>query len=597
MQECEHRDEDTRRRHVVSLPVHRLPFELLACIFSICIPPQLSQHSSDDERSWLHITHVCRRWWEVARRAPHLWTNIALGRGSVQYVKESLVRSKSAPLHVYIYGAMEPQWTPDILEGVFSELPRVKDLVFTTVPPRLEAALTALPCLSRLRSLKVLPSPYYQEVHGAGGDLPRLLAALITDLKLPALRELRLLACASEWSTAVPFLPRFLTVLGISYDALYYATRNIQKPTFNEVAHSLSGLVLLRHLDLGSIPFLPSFPPISKAISLPHLETFSVSGPASDCIYLLQHFTFPTSVALSLFFRTMLNGTIIPLFLPFLASTVSSILALEGFGHAALESSMFSLQFYVDTEGAENSPGRILLDGEGYGLEVDYLYPHLPLHRITLLIMRDPFLDCLEAWMKLAAVARNVETLVLVDIPREHRRDFHALLRARQEPPHVPGESPRANSQELFFPHLQTLVFRNTDTDSEDETRISNKDGSDGDYECGNSVEDSNEDQPQFDNIIAHSGSSEERSAGHASSVGDNKENRKWPKLDATPTSVPSRSFCDSFVMTSLSETLRVRKDAGYKVERVIFEGCSGVYEPDIELLRGLVEMECNNFA
>ncbi|TBU43498.1 hypothetical protein BD309DRAFT_106839 [Dichomitus squalens] len=49
--------------HNAVLPIHRLPFELLSAI--LCEAWQ--------DRSSLHMTHVCRRWRSIALRTPELW--------------------------------------------------------------------------------------------------------------------------------------------------------------------------------------------------------------------------------------------------------------------------------------------------------------------------------------------------------------------------------------------------------------------------------------------------------------------------------------------------------------------------------------------
>ncbi|KAH8091696.1 hypothetical protein BXZ70DRAFT_1011100 [Cristinia sonorae] len=603
------------------VPINRLPLELLVYIFSFCTPSALDYQSSKEEAAWLRITHVCHHWREVALQATHLWTNITVGRGATHYTRACLVRSKSAPLHIYVHNAMEWTWTSEILEEISGELSRAEDLVLGIVPPSFRAALSTLPSLPRLRTLEVALYCPTKSVNRASEELPHLLADLITDLKLPSIRELRLLCCAGDWSTTVPFLPQSLTHLCVSYSVDPSGNYDFKRPTFSEVVHSIAHLSLLRHLDLDNVPFpddVTPFAPLST-VSLPSLEIFDISGSTSTCIRFLQHLTLPASTFINLFF-TRYHTNILDCNLPFLASTINLKLSSTTLGEpVALESSMSSLHFYVSAGRADDASRWILLDGRAYGQELQCLCPHLPMHLITILTMVSPFPHRLELWTELAAAARNVETLILVNIPWNRRRWLHALLRGRQKTPDNDdnGETPQEHARfgEPYFPHLKTLVFRNTmfgyhvDAVDDRQTKALSDDtfsesNGDGDYEYDSPVEDSDEDQ--YDVVDEDELLAEELAGERVGCTGDritpddnpitenDDDDSEGSQPDGVVTPALGDWYCIPFVRITLPKTLQARKAMGHEIERVVFEDCSDLYRPDVEMLRGLVAVEWN---
>ena len=85
------------RRNALA-PISRLPPETLAEIFS------LLSFSADDSESvpylaWIHVTHVCHRWREIAIYSPYLWGHINFTEVTLPGLTEILARAKMSPLH------------------------------------------------------------------------------------------------------------------------------------------------------------------------------------------------------------------------------------------------------------------------------------------------------------------------------------------------------------------------------------------------------------------------------------------------------------------------------------------------------------------
>ncbi|KAI0051988.1 hypothetical protein FA95DRAFT_1451575, partial [Auriscalpium vulgare] len=96
-----------RQQHNNCLTIVRLPPEILTIIFMHVSPPEVRCDWADrvwvDESladiGWIAITHVCRRWRQVAIGYPLLWTNIDFSYGRA-WTQAFLSRARSAPLSI-----------------------------------------------------------------------------------------------------------------------------------------------------------------------------------------------------------------------------------------------------------------------------------------------------------------------------------------------------------------------------------------------------------------------------------------------------------------------------------------------------------------
>ncbi|KAI0040779.1 hypothetical protein FA95DRAFT_1683620 [Auriscalpium vulgare] len=84
-------------------PIACLPAEILARIFSLLIPvakvPLFRGSMPEASLGWAKVTHVCRRWRDVALGFGELWANIVLHPGTV-WAEESLSRAGPYPLTI-----------------------------------------------------------------------------------------------------------------------------------------------------------------------------------------------------------------------------------------------------------------------------------------------------------------------------------------------------------------------------------------------------------------------------------------------------------------------------------------------------------------
>ncbi|RPD72280.1 hypothetical protein L226DRAFT_158325 [Lentinus tigrinus ALCF2SS1-7] len=156
------------RRHLNDeLAVHQVPNEILVDIFRLV---RGAFQTSADERNWIMLHSVCRRWRDVLCSTPAFWCNISM-RSSPDWIKLCLSRSQNSLLSVHF-----PRSYPAIANSVIQShlLPksaqRVRSLPFIGLDPNaVESALVHLltdsigmPALAELalhrRSAMVIPA-------------------------------------------------------------------------------------------------------------------------------------------------------------------------------------------------------------------------------------------------------------------------------------------------------------------------------------------------------------------------------------------------------------------------------------------------------
>ncbi|KAI0044497.1 hypothetical protein FA95DRAFT_1496973, partial [Auriscalpium vulgare] len=67
------------QQHNSNLPSSRLPPEIMSRVFTILVsidPPTRTVRPVKIRLGWLSITHVCKRWRDIALHLPTLWADI-----------------------------------------------------------------------------------------------------------------------------------------------------------------------------------------------------------------------------------------------------------------------------------------------------------------------------------------------------------------------------------------------------------------------------------------------------------------------------------------------------------------------------------------
>ncbi|KAJ7243597.1 hypothetical protein B0H12DRAFT_829497 [Mycena haematopus] len=174
----------TRRNSLASISC--LPTEVLTPILEFCptIHADRPEFKTAHFVSGLTVSHVCRRWREIASKSSKFWTNIVLTRP--RWALEMLYRSRTAPLALGVnLGSLGPKIiaTRDL---VLAQLFRIRELDLymppgSTIPASL---LLPAPLLDTLHLRYAKPSGFFVTANLFQAMAPRLRHLSLQDCQL-----------------------------------------------------------------------------------------------------------------------------------------------------------------------------------------------------------------------------------------------------------------------------------------------------------------------------------------------------------------------------------------------------------------------------
>lgn len=265
-------------------PVSRLPTELLIDIFRYHIPgPWTLVPRKGLPPTWIAISHVCRRWREIAIGYPHLWANIILSNRS--WTTAMLERSK--PLPIVISAAFEGRPLRAALLDALSQVSRARELVLE---------VTMLHHL--LESFKDQPAPSLESLRlvQSVGMSPCVLPDDVFGGHTPVLQELELDRVTIQWSSSL-LRPR-LTHLEI---------RNPHRDFLPSMTQMLDVLATMSHLD--TLILSNALPPChiaqhfditnpNRTLPLPSVTKLHLVGTPGECSQFLNRVMIPVDAEL-----------------------------------------------------------------------------------------------------------------------------------------------------------------------------------------------------------------------------------------------------------------------------------------------------------
>ncbi|KAI0062543.1 hypothetical protein BV25DRAFT_1885251 [Artomyces pyxidatus] len=282
------------RRNTLS-PVHRLPPEILAMIFSFLAdeyPPRRFVSYGLSKLGWITVTHVCHHWRQVALDNPSLWGRDVCSHTNCSLVEERLARSKQSLLSIgSFYSADAVEWMP-LMRTVFEEMHRIQDLSLTGEQEYLTNLLIE-------HFSKPAPFLHTLRVTTSWGYIQTPLAPVVslpTNLfsgNAPRLRELVLVNCTTPWQ---PWI--FTNLVHLEVTIAEYASRR-GLPTPEHLLSLLDVMTYLKFLKLVNV--LPAEDGASleessmdHIITLPStLHTFHLAGEARPNSWFMQRLVIP----------------------------------------------------------------------------------------------------------------------------------------------------------------------------------------------------------------------------------------------------------------------------------------------------------------
>ncbi|KAJ3512158.1 hypothetical protein NMY22_g15416 [Coprinellus aureogranulatus] len=257
-------------------PAALLPAEILTHIFAI----HRRQHQLEDEGylnipkmtlGWILVTHVCRRWRDVAVSCPTLWSELSFWKPAFTHIM--LQRSRDAPLSVQFHCKNRPsEELQKVFFKVLSQTSRLREV-------RLYAADEGPMTFASILALFHNPAPCLETFALSDlSDLPQELPKSFLGGYAPRLRNLTLHPSPAHLWKTLPLGSTSLTKLMVRL------VDDETRPAFDDFAAGLSHmpslvtLIIFSHLPLGPISFsqLDQYQGGHTSVVLPALESLTL---------------------------------------------------------------------------------------------------------------------------------------------------------------------------------------------------------------------------------------------------------------------------------------------------------------------------------
>ncbi|KAJ7639454.1 hypothetical protein FB45DRAFT_1024174 [Roridomyces roridus] len=241
-------------------PVLSLPNEIVSEIFIQCLPPYPACPPVRGPSSPTCLTHICRKWRDIALTTPQLWRAIPFRAAGNPHVQAWLERSRSCPLSIF--------WDES---NVFGHWPPPKSLkTIIRHHERWEYANLTIDWMSGQPFLLEGPMPLLSELFLRMDDVDRFAQPRVKTRDFPKLRTLSLLHCSVHLGDWLPWAQ--LTSLTLS-DV---------NPTYNP-RYATCTSILQRAVNLIHLKIINCTVNQHEQLTLPHLESLMMFSQSRFC--------------------------------------------------------------------------------------------------------------------------------------------------------------------------------------------------------------------------------------------------------------------------------------------------------------------------
>ena len=246
--------------------------------------------------SWIAVTHVCRRWRQVAISDPNLWNTVVFDLG-VEWAEEMLARSKATLISYSQEFGFEPWVTTrtshDDEVTPSRHLSHIRRLALSGTPEYFVPAVRAL----------ITPAPHIESLElllDADSDSCITLPSDLFAHNAPKLRHVTLACCALTWDSP---LFRGLKHLEIQIPPIAPSTPTARSdllsiPTLEQMLSILEAVPSLQVLTLSE--YLPYPESTSRVVPLRYMSKLSLDGSLSQVVAFLERVSLPSSASLFL---------------------------------------------------------------------------------------------------------------------------------------------------------------------------------------------------------------------------------------------------------------------------------------------------------
>ena len=276
---------ELNHRRNALVPISRLPPETLAEIFSL-VSFSVDDYEDVPDMKWIRVTHVCRRWREIALSFPYLWSHIPFTKLTLAGFTEILARAKMSPLHfnVGIFPGYKARFD-GFGRQLEAHISHIRHLTISgDYPTELEPLVSPAPALVSL-SLTKISDPIWSQC-----TIPDSLF----NGTAPKLTHLELFNCSIGWKS--PLL-KGLQILKIQ------APSEQLRPTLEDWLAALNEMSQLKTLLLhNATPAVSVDNPLISGpqctVTLPSLTHFHITASAKGCALALAHLVLPALISL-----------------------------------------------------------------------------------------------------------------------------------------------------------------------------------------------------------------------------------------------------------------------------------------------------------
>ena len=278
--------QELKSRRNALVPISRLPPETLVKIFSL-----LSFPADDSEYlEWISVTHVCRRWREVALYSPYLWNHINFTKLTLAGFTQILARAKMSPLHV------EAKITPR-RKARFNSLKRQLEAHMChtrhlSISGEFQAVLEGL--ISPAPALVSLSLTRPSRPHSSSQLECIIIPDSLFNGTAPKLTRLELLGCRIRWKS--PLLKGLQTLKIRKLSAQEMPTLEDWLDALNEMSQ-LKTLILDNATPTISVDNPHNSEP-QRTVTLHFLTHFTIAASVRDCALALAHLVLPALISL-----------------------------------------------------------------------------------------------------------------------------------------------------------------------------------------------------------------------------------------------------------------------------------------------------------
>jgi len=275
----------TRRNTLV--PISVLPAEIFSRIFNF-----VALFNRSFLQDWIHVTHVCRHWRQIALDDSTLWTHFSSYPRNKDWIAERLSRARNAPLVIKVDGWLGK----DTLSLFIPHISHTREL-------HLHSLSSFHPEI--VQKIRIQKAPVLESLElGMSDNFPldseHAVGHLFFKGPLPKLRILRVLYFVFPWS----LFPRGqLTQLQVTLigEVSAVASKDSQHDDLNQLIDLLIDCPALEVLTLENcLPAMLSESSGGQTIHFPRLSRLSLRGSSSRVTNLLKMLKLSSATTLRL---------------------------------------------------------------------------------------------------------------------------------------------------------------------------------------------------------------------------------------------------------------------------------------------------------